>query len=38
MSYEEIQHFAVGTMYALADEWKDIRMACCKVKAVGSVG
>lgn len=38
MNYEEIQHFAVGTMYALADEWKDIRMACCKVKAVGSVG
>ena len=35
MDYEAIKHLAIASMYALADEWKDIKLACCKVKAVG---
>lgn len=31
---DEVDQFATNCMYALADEWKDIRMACCKVRAV----
>lgn len=29
-----VEHLAHSCMHALADEWKDIGLACCKVRAV----
>jgi uncharacterized protein len=34
LEQSDIEQFALNCMHALADEWKDIRMACCKVRAV----
>ncbi|XVJ50691.1 MAG: DUF366 family protein [Vampirovibrio sp.] len=34
LSAEQIQQFPITVMRSLRDEWKDIRQACCKVRAV----
>jgi hypothetical protein len=31
---EDVAQLAQGAMRSLVDEWKDIRLACCKVRAV----